>query len=760
MATKQKCIFYKSTLFFIIIFLTLCHFDFAQKKFIKQNDEASTSREAAYGLIKRILPNDVQHFRIEVIPKIKDKDVFEIESRDGYIILKGSDGVSVASALNYYLKKFAHCQISWNGNNLNIPHPLPIVPGKIQKISPYKYRYYFNYCTFNYTASWWDWQRWQKEIDFMALNGINMPLALVGQNAIWQQVYKSMGFTEKDLESFFSGPAYFSWFWMGNLDGYGGPLPESWIKSHEELQKKILKREREFGMTPVLPSFTGHVPPAFKEKFPQTKLIKTHWVGGFNDVYSIDPTDTMFTYIGKKFMTEQIKVYGTNHLYSSDTFNENRPPTNDSTFLNNIGKKVYLSMADVDPKAVWVMQGWLFYNQSDFWQPTQIKALLSSVPDDKMIILDLWSEVNPVWNRTEAYYGKPWIWCMLHNFGGRIDMFGNMKEIAEGPSQALHSSKAGKMVGIGITAEGIEQNPAVYELMLDNVWRDDPTDLSNWLKQYTFSRYGKQNVMAEKAWKILLQTVYDTNASQGRESTITERPTFDMKTNVTFETLPPPYNAKDLLPAWSDLISSADELKNSGGFQYDLVDVSRQVLADYGDYLYQKFSEAYEQQNLNSFRKYSRRYISLIDDLDKLLATRKDFLLGRWLDAAKGWATDKQEKILYEKNARDLITLWGDKDSRLYDYAQKQWSGLLKGFYKKRWVLFLNYVINDMKLKKKINQKIISEKLKNLEWKWVNGHESYPTDPAGNSILTSQKMYRKYYKVIKAAYSTSGMKAE
>ncbi len=760
MATKQKGIFYKSTLFFIIIFLTLCHFDFAQKKFIKQNDEASTSREAAYGLIKRILPNDVQHFRIEVIPKIKDKDVFEIESRDGYIILKGSDGVSIASALNYYLKKFAHCQISWNGNNLNIPHPLPIVPGKIQKISPYKYRYYFNYCTFNYTASWWDWQRWQKEIDFMALNGINMPLALVGQNAIWQQVYKSMGFTEKDLESFFSGPAYFSWFWMGNLDGYGGPLPESWIKSHEELQKKILKREREFGMTPVLPSFTGHVPPAFKEKLPQTKLIKTHWVGGFNDVYSIDPTDTMFTYIGKKFMTEQIKVYGTNHLYSSDTFNENRPPTNDSTFLNNIGKKVYLSMADADPKAVWVMQGWLFYNQSDFWQPTQIKALLSSVPDDKMIILDLWSEVNPVWNRTEAYYGKPWIWCMLHNFGGRIDMFGNMKEIAEGPLQALHSSKAGKMVGIGITAEGIEQNPAVYELMLDNVWRDGPADLSNWLKQYTFSRYGKQNVMAEKAWEILLQTVYDTNASQGREPTITERPTFDMKTNVTFETLPPSYNANDLLPAWSDLISSADELKNSGGFQYDLVDVSRQVLADYGDYLYQKFSEAYEQQNLNNFRKYSRRYISLIDDLDKLLATRKDFLLGRWLDAAKGWATDKKEKILYEKNARDIITLWGDKDSRLYDYAQKQWSGLLKGFYKKRWILFFNSVIRDMKYKKKINKIAITEKLKNLEWKWINGHEAYTGVPAGNPILSSKEMYRKYFKVIKAAYSTSGMKAE
>ena len=89
------------------------------------------------------------------------------------------------------------------------------------KLLPYRYRHYFNYCTFNYTASWWDWERWQWEIDFMALNGINMPLALTGQNSVWDRVYRSLGFTDKEMEGFFSGPAYFTWFWMGNLDGWG-----------------------------------------------------------------------------------------------------------------------------------------------------------------------------------------------------------------------------------------------------------------------------------------------------------------------------------------------------------------------------------------------------------------------------------------------------------------------------------------------------------------------------------------------------------
>jgi len=589
----------------------------------------------------------------------------------------------------------------------------------------------------------------------MALNGINMPLALTGQNAVWRRVYKSMGFTDKDLEKFFSGPAYFSWFWMGNLDGYGGPLPKSWMKSHEALQKKILKRERELGMTPVLPAFTGHVPPSFKERFPETKLIKTNWVGGFNDVYSVDPTDSMFTYIGKKFMVEQTKTYGTNHLYTADTFNENLPPTNDSTFLNAISKKVYQSMAWVDPKAVWVMQGWLFYNHADFWKPAQIKALLSAVPDDNMIILDLWSELNPVWNKTSAYYGKPWIWCLLHNFGGRIDMFGDMKNIASSPSNTLQDSKSGNMMGLGITAEGIEQNPAVYELMLENIWRDKPIDLHKWLKEYIVRRYGKQNAEADKAWEVLLKTVYSIEASQGRESTITGRPTFDMNTNITFTALPSPYQVEDLLPAWDDFIAAANELQSSDGFKYDLVDVSRQVLANYGDLLYQKFADAYKQKDLVTFKESSDQFLSLIDDMDRLLATRKDFLLGRWLNEAKKWATNGKEKRLYEGNARDLITLWGDKNSFLHEYACKQWAGLLKGFYKPRWAQFFQYVIHVMEQKKEIDQNTIDTKMKDWEWKWVNSTESYSDVPKGDPIATSKEIYKKYFPIIKEALVNS-----
>lgn len=712
---------------------------------------AIPDKKAINDLVKRVLKEQAVHFETEFIPQKNGKDVFELESKGGVILLKGSNGISIASALNYYLQHYAHCDLSWNGTNMNLPSPLPVVKEKIHKATPYKYRYYLNYCTFNYTMSWWSWDRWQWEIDWMALNGVNMPLALTGQNSIWDRVYKEMGFTDKDLSSFFSGPSYFNWFWMGNIDGWGGPLPQSFMRDHEALQKKILERERSLGMTPVLPAFTGHVPPAFKDKFPNAKVKRTNWDAGFDDVYILDPGDSMFSLIGKRFIEEETRTFGTDHLYSSDTFNENLPPTNDSSYLHNISKKIYQSMTAADTAAVWVMQGWMFHYQKDFWHPAQIKALMTAAPDDKMIVLDLFSENFPVWNRTDAYYGKQWIWCMLLNFGGNISMYGRMNNVANDPANTLHDPSARNMVGIGLTPEGIEQNPVMYALMLENVWRDQPIDLDKWLKAYALRRYGKQNTDAEKAWDVLRRTAYNGGLTEGGpESILTGRPTFNTSTTRTKTMLN--YPPGDMLPAWDLLIKASGELKGSDGFQYDLVDVTRQVLANYADSLQQQVAKAYKNNDSIAFKKYSKQFLVLLDDMDRLLATRKDFLLGRWLSDAKSWGTTPGEKLLYERNARNLITLWGDKNSELHEYSSRQWAGLLKNFYKARWEQYFTYVNSCMRQKKAVDDKYFDEKMKDWEWQWVNAHELYSATPKGNSVLLAKEIYNKYTSVVHQTY--------
>lgn len=707
---------------------------------------------AAAHFLQRIVKDRALSFVVEYIVPKNDRDVFEIESRKDKIILRGNNGTSIASALNYYLRNYAHCLITWNGINMNLPEHLPVINGKISKITPYAYRYYLNYCTFNYSMAWWDWERWQKEIDWMALNGINTPLALTGEEAVWQQVYRTMGFSDQELDQFFCGPAYFSWFWMGNLDAWGGPLPQHWMDTHRVLQQKILAAERSMGMKPVLPAFSGHVPPSFVKKFPSAKVKKTNWGAGFNDVYILDPSDPLFESIGKAFMDAQTREYGTDHLYSADTFNENLPPTDDSTYLSGMSKKVFESMSLSDPKAVWFMQGWMFHYNASFWKQTQIQALLNAVPDDHMIILDLYSESHPVWNRTHAYYGKPWIWNMLHNFGGNISLWGRMSQVANDPSDALHDPSSGKMAGIGLTPEGIEQNPALYQLMLENVWRDKPVDLVSWLGQYALQRYGSSNADAAEAWKILGETVYQGGLGEGGpESIIVSRPTIDVWADRVRTKLD--YHPKDLLKAWSLLLNAATELKNSDGFQYDLIDLTRQILANYATPLQQKWVLAYLQHDTASFSKYSDAFTGLMDDMDALLSTRKEFLLGKWIADARSCGEEEKEKDLYERNARDIITLWGDRNSELHEYANRQWAGLIKGFYKPRWQQFFVYLKAKMLSGNRMETADFETSVKQWEWQWVNSHEEkYPSEPENNPVETVKQLYKKYSALMQEQY--------
>jgi alpha-N-acetylglucosaminidase len=701
-------------------------------------------------LIARILPKQHQAFVTKSIDAVNGKDVFEIESRNNKIVLSGSSGVALASAFYYYLTEYAHCQITWNGTNLNLPATLPAVKTKLRKETPYDYRYYLNYCTFNYSMSWWDWPRWEKEIDWMALHGINMPLAITGEEYTWYLLYKEMGFSDEELKGFFTGPAYFSWFWMGNIDGWAGPLPLSWMKSHFELQKKILARQRSLGMKPVLPAFTGHVPAAFKSKFPQARLKATNWTNGFADTYILDSEDPMFAQIGKKFLQKQTELLGTDHLYSADTFNENEPPSADPGFLGKLSARIYDGMAQADPRAIWVMQGWLFYSDRKFWKEPQTEALLKAVPDDKMILLDLATEIEPVWKRTQGFYGKPWIWNMLHNFGGNTNLFGRMDVVATAPSVALNDPQSGKMKGIGLTMEGIEQNPVLYELMMDNAWQSKPIDLKTWLPKFVRNRYGKSNINALKGWEILRKTVYNVPAYQyirdGAESIIQARPTFDSLTRWAKTTLN--YHEKDLLPAWDEFVKAAPLCKTSDGFQYDLVDITRQVMANYALPIQRNMVAAYRKKKLVTFKKESSKFLQLIDDMDRLLATRKDFMLGPWVSDARQWGESPAEKALYEMNAKNLITLWGDAKSPLNEYACRQWSGLLTDFYKPRWQLFFALAEQSLKQQSDFNTSQFNEEVSNWEWKWVNLRKDYPTKTVGNPVNVALEMYQKYRKTM------------
>ncbi len=717
-----------------------------------KNEYSSREQEKeAYALIQRTIGDRARQFDLRIgSPREDGRDWFSLYSGDGRIVLEGNNGVSVASAFKAYLERCCHCQITWCGVNLDLPDPLPLPDEKITEVSPYKYRYYLNYCTFNYTMSWWDAERWQREIDFMAMNGVNAPLAVTGQCSIWQRVYRRLGFTDEELSDFFCAPTHFSWFWMGNLDGWGGPLPQSFFRRHEDLQKFILEKERRLGMTPILPSFTGHVPPAFPARFPEAEVHQTRWVN-FAPVNILAPDDSLFTVIGHLFMEEQTKAYGTNHLYSADTFNENRPPLSDSLYLNGMGRRVYESMSTFDPEAVWVMQGWLFYSEGDFWGEKETKALLSGVPDDRMLILDLWSDRVPLWRKTKGYYGKPWVWCMLHNFGQNPDFNGNLANVATGPSEALADPLGRNLSGIGVTMEGIEQMPSVYALMFDNFWRDTPQDTDEFMSRYLRNRYGRDYRLTEEAWAELDRSVFEYSISGGMiSSTVTSRPFIGEQPWRLSERHTEKY-VKPLGSAWRKMMEAAlssDDLCAHDGFRYDIVDITRQVLTEYADVIQAGAARAFAAGDAAGFETAAAAYLELLDDLDRLLETRREFLLGRWLAYARAYGDNAEEADLYEHNARDLITLWGDRDCGIHDYAYRHWAGLVGDFYRARWAELFSAAGRALKEGTPFDAGAFEEMIKDREWEWTLRTGSFATEPSGDEVAVCRELYEKYSGVI------------
>ncbi|HET7043021.1 MAG TPA: alpha-N-acetylglucosaminidase [Gemmatimonadales bacterium] len=703
---------------------------------------------AVRALVARVVPGRAADFILEVIPPADGREVFEVESRGGKVVLRGSTGVALASALDWYLEHVAMQTVGIPLRPIHLPAALPAVPALHRATTPYQHRYFFNYCTFSYSMAWWDWADWERMIDWMALKGIDLPLAATGQEGTWRLVLRDLGFTRRQIGDFLVGPAYLPWGWMGNIDGLGGPLPDRWIDDHILLERRILARERALGMTPVLQGFTGHVPASITQVFPGAKIHQTgDWSAGFPGTWFLDPLDPLFQRIGKRFIERQTELYGTDHYYAADSFNEIDPPSNDSTFLAGMGHAVFESMRSADTSAVWVLQGWFLYYQANFWKEPQARALLGAVPDDRMVVLDLWGDRHPVWAQRQAFYGKPWIWNVLYNFGGKVTLNGDLPKIAANLGDVLRSPAKGRLTGLGMMMEGLGNNPIVPDFVMDMTWRDSVPDLDQWTADYVTRRYGAANAQAQAAWAILLATAYRSPAQTG--TFLAERPGF-YRTGVAYRSEPnPPYDNRRLAEALDSLLAAAPALGGRDAYRYDVVNLTRQLLGQLGLPYVNAVEQAMLARDTVRLRAAEGKVLGLIRDLDALVGTREEFLLGRWVAAAGRWGHTPAERALYEWNARNIVTLWGRKCTEgqgddLNLYAFKEWQGMFSGYFLPRWQDFFAGVNAAAAAGTPYDRAPFAARSCAWEQAWSSRHQPLPTTPRGDPILTSRRLFAKY----------------
>eukprot|EP00057_Strongylocentrotus_purpuratus_P022811 XP_011677285.1 PREDICTED: alpha-N-acetylglucosaminidase [Strongylocentrotus purpuratus] len=462
----------------------------------------------------------------------------------------------------------------------------------------------------------------------------------------------------------------------------------------------------------------------------------------------------MFKQVGKAFIDAMSEEFnGTDHIYNADTFNENQPRSNDSAYLSAASRGVYQGIVEGDPQGVWLMQGWLF-QKTDFWGPSQIKALLHGVPIGRMIVLDLFAEARPIYNATQSFYGQPFIWCMLHNFGGNTGLYGKLDAVNKFPFEARQFNSS-TMIGMGLTPEGILQNYVMYNFLTDMTWRSESMNVSKWIEEYSGRRYSPESGHSEeaaKAWAILQATVYNnTGIDKDHQHAVpVVRPSNKTKSVIW-------YDYTEVAKAWGFLLQASETLGTSSLFRYDLVDVTRNVLQDLAFDFYEQIMVSFHAKNITAIRGNGTLLCNLILDMDNITSSHQDWLLGTWLEDAKSLATNHKEESLYEYNARNQITVWGPRGEHL-DYANKQWGGLLRSYYYNRWQLFVQFLDGCIELHVPYDQSKFDMRSFIMETEWTNSTEKFPTKPVGDTVSISRALYSKYEPYIKEARTTGRAK--
>ncbi|MDE6322730.1 MAG: alpha-N-acetylglucosaminidase [Paramuribaculum sp.] len=638
---------------------------------------ASTTDPALTALMDRNIPGLSSRLTVRLRPD--STDFFTIDADNGRPRITANNRISAAVGIHHYLNRFAGIQLTWDCMNPTLPDSIPLPTETIHASTRQHLRYYLNYCTHSYSMAFWDKERWQREIDWMAFHGINLPLATTGTDAVWDATLRRLGYPPEKISGFIAAPAYQAWWLMNNLQGEGTPMTRAMLDRSIDLQRHILKAMRQLDMNPVLPGYSGMMPADARETLGLNVADPGKWCA-YNRPAFLLPTDPAFAPVARIYYEEQQRLFGNADFYSMDPFHEGG--NTDGVDLASAAKAIAQAMRKASPDAVWLIQG---------WQENPREEILRAVGPDLMTVIDLHCETVPQWSE-RGHLSHPWIWSMLLNFGGNVGLHGKISHIIDNFRQACSSSDP--PAGLGLTMEGIENNPVMFELACNLPWLSDTISAAGWIHSYIRARYSP-NPPAEidSAWAILARTIYNApaeNRQQGTtESPFCARPS-DNPVNVSaWANAEPYYDSNDIIRAARLFASAAPNLAGNRHYRYDLVDFTRQAITEAARIQTTRIAEAVRLNDSVAYRHAADRFMTLLHMQDSLLSTTPQFRVDTWLNAARNAAPSPELADAMERDARTLITTWGNRTAsesgRLHDYAHREWAGILSRLYATRW---------------------------------------------------------------------------
>lgn len=703
--------------------------------------------EAAEGVVERITPTAKGAVSFKLEPSMQNR--ITIAGVPGGIRVQASDVRRLVAGYGWYLKNIAKVHLSWNGDRLTLPSPLPVPDAPVTIESPWDTVFAYNYCTLSYTAAFWDWKRWQHEIDFLALNGFTHALVTAGLEKTWEDFLVGLGYPPEKAVRFIPNPAFAAWWNMGNLEGHGGPLSRQQIDKMAQLGRRIVFRMEQLGLTPVLQGYVGFVPADFEEnvRMEGLKLVpQGEWVN-FRRPWVVDPTCRAFPKLAADWYKALRKVYGiSGKMFGGDLFHEGGRKGHIN--VTRAAEAVQRSMQKASPGSTWAIQAWGGNPSSE---------LLAGMDPKHTLVLQLTKDLANGGKSLRTFDGIPWIWCELSNFGGNTGLYGGVPLLSRLGSDLDRYRDQG-LRGLGTLSEGLETNPLHYALFCDRLWTREDISVKEWLRKYARQRYGTASAPVVGALEILSSSIYNpVRLQEGcTESIICARPFWGVRKASTWSSGERYYHLGDMVKAARGYLKGAHEypgLMKEETFRYDLVDVVRQVLADAAFYQLQRVKAAFDARDVSGYRKEAHVFLSLVSDMDDVLATDRQFLLGAWQEKALKWGNTRREKALMDRAAKMLVTTWIDQAPRaLNDYSNRQWSGLVSDFYLPRWKNFFESQLEVLTGKKDAAaaQAAFMDKTVREELAFAVNGKVYPAVPSGDSLAVASRVMNTHRETLDA----------
>ncbi len=703
----------------------------------------------ARAVVQRVLGKHAASIELAALPAQDDgSERFRI-ARDGQRVkVEGSSASALLFGVNWYLKYVAHRQVSTNGNRLgDAPLPLPDEP--IEHSARFAWRYALNQNTDGYTMPYWDWPRWEREIDLYALSGINAMIVERGMDSVLYDTFRDFGYSDRELRAWITQPAHQNWQLMGNLCCFNGPISRELMAKRAKSARQILARLRELGITPVLPGFYGVVPADFAKKFPQAHVIAQGDWAGFTRPGWLDPRDPLFAKIAASFYRHQRELFGENvsaivpdrqnqkagvlpalsNIYDMEIFQEGGSsgdvPVREGAHL------VQAALDAAHPGAKWMMLA---------WQGNPQPELLAGVDRSKLFIIDIDHDKVPRDDRMTDFRGAPFLFGGIWAFGGRTTFGANIRNYIERLPRMADANPS--LIGTAVFPEGMDTNPFAFDLFTEMAWRDGEVDGAQWTASYVQRRYGAADEHALAAWKILRETAYsiapdtvefNSEREAGQESLFAAQPSLNAFQSSRWSPVALRYDAKKFAGALPELLRIVPALRASETYRYDLVDVARQTLANESRALLLQIKAAFEAKDRARFETLTQRWLALMDLQDRLLATQRDFLVGVWLERVRGWASTPDELRRLDYDARSILTTWGERKAsegaELHDYGNKDWAGLTRDYYMPRWRVYFSALDEELRT---------GVAAKPIDWfalgeAWNRGRQRYATQPHGDA---------------------------